>query len=242
MSMKRRLVLFIGVLAVVLAASAVFASSVSFSGTIASGAQTDYYTVHFDVGQSITAELVCGEPPTLDTVLTLRNSNGVVVAYNDDGGPKQCGSFRSSIIHYTVFQAGDFTFQVDGFGSSTGSYTLTISDTPGSGFIPNDDRINPHAFAPVAVYCRAEGAVEVWNIDADGNGTPLLDVSAADQAAGASAGSVSLNTLEDGRLQVNATMLDGKDYLFIFDGCPVTTSETYTVENGNAVLFETRKY
>jgi hypothetical protein len=41
---------------------------------------------------------------------------------------------------------------------------------------------------------------------------------------------------------VNATMLDGKGYVFIFDGCPVTASETYTVDGGNAILFETRAH
>jgi serralysin len=241
---RRKLMLVIGVLAIVLAAGAVFATSTSFSGDIASGAQTDTYTLFFDAGTTITAELLCENPYTLDTVLALYNSGGTMIAYNDDGGPRSCGSFRSSLLTYVFTEAGDYTFHVDGFGSSTGPYTLNINANPGAGapFIPNDDRINPHAFAPVAVYCRAEGTVEIWNIDADGEGTPLLSVAAADQAAGASAGSVSLNTLEDGRLQVNATMLDGKGYVFIFDGCPVTASETYTVDGGNAILFETRAH
>lgn len=240
MSVRRKLILMIGVLAVILAASAVFAGSVTFTGNIASGA-IDTYTLHFEPGIAIIAELTCTGPKTLDTVLELYNSSGVQIAYNDDGGSTKCGGFNSSRISYTFSEAGDYTFHVRGFGSSSGPYEFRVTGGV-AGFIPSDDRINPHAFAPVTVYCRDAGTVDVWNIDAGGHGTPLLSVAAADQAAGASAGAVSLSTLADGRLQVSAPMLDGKGYLFIFDGCPVTASETYTVENGNVVMFESRKY
>jgi len=239
MSSLRKLALLLTLIVVVLAAGAVFAAATSFSGYISSGVQTDVYSVYHQAGTSVIADLTCDDPASLDPVLSLYDSDGILIARNDDGGIKHCDAFWSSRIVYTFSESGTYTWHVDGFGSSTGPYTLRIQDGV-AGFVPSDDRINPHAFAPVAVYCRAAGTVDVWNIDAAGHGTPLLSVAAADQAAGASAGAVSLSTLPDGRLQVSAPMLDGKGYLFIFNGCPATRSETYTVENGHAVLFETR--
>jgi len=241
MSSLRKVAILLTAISLLLAVSAVLAAATSFSGVISSGAQTDIYPVFHQAGTSVIADLTCDDPATLDPVLSLYNSNGTQIAYNDDGGIKHCNAFWSSRIVYTFSESGTYYWHVDGFGSSSGPYTLRIQDSV-VGFVPSDDRINPHAFAPVAVYCRAAGTVDVWNIDAAGQGTPLLSVAAADQAAGASAGAVSLSTLPDGRLQVSAPMLDGKGYLFIFNGCPATASETYTVENGNAVLFETRAY
>lgn len=241
MSSLRRFVAVLIVLAIILVAGSVLAATQSFSGNIASGAQTDTYSVYYQDGQAVIGDLRCDDTGLLDTVLSLYDDANVLVAYNDDGGPKPCGGFHSSLISYTISKSGVYTWHVDGFGSSTGGYTLQLTDGV-AGFVPSDDRINPHAFAPVAVYCRAAGTVDVWNIDSAGHGTPLLSVAAADQAAGASAGAVSLSKLSDGRLQVSAPMLDGKTYLFIFNGCPATASETYTVENGNAVLFEARAY
>ena len=247
MSSFRRVVLVFVVLAIAVLAGNVLAASLDFSGNIASGAQSDTYQLNFVAGQSIVADLTCDDPATLEPDLSLFNSSGVLLAYNDDGGIKPCNAFRSSRITYSFSEAGTYTFQVDGFGSSTGPYTLRVTDSI-AGFVPSDDRINPHAFAPVAVYCRDAGEVLVWNIDAGGHGSPLFSVSGADVTAGANgsalggAGNASLSKLADGRLQVSATMLDGKTYLFIFNGCPIRSSETYTVENGNAVLFETRNY
>jgi hypothetical protein len=243
----RKLILVVGMLGVLLMASAALAATTRFSGTISSGAQFDRYSLSYRAGQSLVADLTCDDPATLDPVLSLYDGSNTLVAYNDDGGIKPCNAFRSSRIVFTIPETGTYTWQVDGFGSSTGTYTLSIADGV-AGFVPSDDRINPHAFAPVAVYCRDAGSVEVWNIDSAGQGTVLFNVSGADVTAGAngaalhSAGAVTLSKLSDGRLQVSAPMLDGKGYLFIFNGCPVHSSETYTVENGNAVLFETRSY
>jgi hypothetical protein len=238
---------FIAIIVGIMTAGAVLAATTTFTGYIASGAQSDTYRLAYRAGQAVVADLFCDEPKTLDPVLSLYNNAGQLIAFNDDGGIKACDAFRSSRIVFAFAESGTYTWKVDGFGSSTGAYTLRIVDGV-DGFAPSDDRINPHAFAPVAVYCRDEGAVEVWNIDAEGQGTPLFSVSGADVGAGVNgsalggAGAVTLSKLGDGRLQVNAPMLDGKGYVFIFDGCPATASETYTVEGGTAVLFETRQH
>jgi hypothetical protein len=103
------------------------AALLSASGTIASGAQFDRYPVALDFGMVIQIDLVCGTPNTLDTVVSLYDPGNNQVGYNDDGGSVTCGGFRSSLLVFTVPTAGTYQVQVDGFGSSTGPYTLTVT-------------------------------------------------------------------------------------------------------------------
>lgn len=120
------------------------------SGTIASGAQYDLYPVHLTKGQAIVATLVCDETAPgngdrpLDPVLSafvpgnLGTDDTINAdAYNDDGfgldddpAGVDCNAFDSSRIRFTPQVTGDHTFRVDGFGSSTGPYTLRIVAGP----------------------------------------------------------------------------------------------------------------
>jgi hypothetical protein len=109
------------------------------SGVISSGAQYDLYTFYFAAGTQVTAQLDCASAPanTLDTVLSVffpgsdPSSTANADVYNDDGGSLVCGGFRSSLAVFITPVAGDYTFRVDGFGSATGAYSLTASDTTG---------------------------------------------------------------------------------------------------------------
>lgn len=122
--------LFVLALALGIVASGVApaaAALLSVSGTIASGAQFDRYPVALEFGMVIQIELVCGIPNTLDTVVSLYDPGNNQVGYNDDGGPVTCGGFHSSLLVYSVPAAGTYQVQVDGFGSATGPYTLTVT-------------------------------------------------------------------------------------------------------------------
>jgi hypothetical protein len=237
------------------------ANSSVFMGNIASGAQYDLYTVHIDASTQVVATLVCDEiapgnrplDPVLSVYFPGSDSSNTINAdvYNDDGfgsdddpSGVDCNAFDSSRVIFTTTFSADYVFRADGFGSSTGPYTLTITTTSlavaGAAFNPGDDRINVEAHAPVAIYCRS-GGVEVWTISSSAIGAFLFGASAADVSASApgstfaSSGSTLLSKLADGSLQVNATMLDGKGYVFIWNGCPMTSGNSYVVENGVAV-------
>jgi hypothetical protein len=127
-------------------ASAAF--SASYSGTIASGAQFDLYTLELRAGASIVATLVCDElspgnrplDPVLSVYFPGSDSSDTINAdvYNDDGFGQDddpagvdCNAFDSSRVFFTTPVAGTYTFRADGFGSSTGPYTLSISDSSG---------------------------------------------------------------------------------------------------------------
>lgn len=117
------------------------------SGNILSAAQYDLYTQFLTQGSVITATLVCDEIAPgnrpLDPVLSVflpgadTSNTSYAFAYNDDGfgldddpSGVDCNAFDSSRIFFTAPVTGTYTFRADGFGSSTGPYTLTISDTP----------------------------------------------------------------------------------------------------------------
>jgi hypothetical protein len=63
---------------------------------------------------------------TLDPTLTLRNSVGTQLAFNDDSG----GTLNSLLTYQSV--GGTFYLDAGGFGTSTGSYSLVAREVPGS--------------------------------------------------------------------------------------------------------------
>jgi hypothetical protein len=116
-----------------------------FTGTIASADQFDTYVTPISAGQVVVATLVCdevapGDRP-LDPVLSayMPSNPGPIDPinadfYNDDGFGTDdfptgvdCNAFDSSFIRFVAPETGDYTWRVDGFGSSTGPYTLTIT-------------------------------------------------------------------------------------------------------------------
>jgi hypothetical protein len=251
--MKTRLILIACLLAVALVVtSAVMAASFVFSGFIASGAQYDLYNIDLIAGENVRATLVCDEiapgdrplDPVLSVFLPGVDPGDVSDSafYNDDGFGSDdfpegvdCNAFDSSIVMFTAPVAGSYTFRADGFGSSTGPYTLTITTGGLISFVSGDERINQDAWAPVAIFCSS-GGVNVMTVASSTLLTPLFSASAEDvtgAAAGAtiaSAGGVSLSKTGDGSLQVLAPQSDGKGYLYVWNGCPRTWSTTYTVD------------
>jgi len=129
-------------------------------------------------------------------------------------------------------------------GSCEGLPTLTTY------FDPGDDRINRQAYANVAVYCDAANSrVAIYGIDEAGSGYPALFVNEADlpptptEEQGhllvAESGNIRLYRMTTGELQVrNGPDADGKEYAFIWDGCPATGGTAYTIENGIATRAE----
>jgi hypothetical protein len=255
---SRGSILALLVFVLLISASVTFAETSVFTGFIASGSQYDLYSLTFTVPTQVTATLVCdfdGVSRPLDPVLSVFDEFGnpadiiTAILYNDDGfglddfpNGVDCDAFDSSYLNFNV-EPGTYTFRVDGFGSSTGPYTLTINHTVITGHQFTDGRINPHNHAPAVVYCNGTTA-DIYSPA----GVLLMSITADEAAAAAagavveSAGGAAVSKTADGRLSLLATLPDGKGYLFIWNGCPAVTSETYTIEGGVGILFETRRY
>lgn len=110
--------------------------------------------------------------------------------------------------------------------------------SPGNNFNPGDARINIEAHAPAVVFCTDNNSVEVWVVINAQQGELAFNVSsdgihtAAEGSQLGSGRGVTLYKLEAGHLQLNATQSDGKGYIFIWNGCPMTAGVSYIVENG----------
>ncbi len=84
-----------------------------------------------------------------------------------------------------------------------------------------DGRINPQTFAPVVLYCE-QSSLSAWAVD----GSPLFtfDTAAAETPSTntvlLSQAGVDLYALADGGFSVVASQSDGKQYQFVFAGCP----------------------
>lgn len=225
---KIRFMVVLSVIAAVLAlAVPAFALDLSFSGSIASGAQYDLYVVPLVAGESVTATLICdfdGVSRPLDPVLSAYfpgtdSSNTIFAeAYNDDGfgldddpNGVDCDAFDSSRLSFIAPVAGDYTFRADGFGSSTGPYTLQIH-TGGGNPMLTDGRINGQQAAPVILYCDGT-TVNGYSVD----GAPLFSAVNGTATSGTWG---SLGTAPDGRMLLSSAFSDGKAYYFAFEGCP----------------------
>ncbi len=129
------------------------AANYVYTGNILTGPQYDTYPIFLTRGDLVRATLVCdqidGGTRPLDPALSvylplaLADDTAAAVMYNDDGfgldddpAGINCDAFQSSRIIARAPQSGTFTFRADGFGSSTGPYTLTIDTTPGYDSIP----------------------------------------------------------------------------------------------------------
>jgi len=101
-------------------------SSIDFIGNV------DIYEVSLTAGQSyqfdVTGHLNGDSdfisPGLLDPTLTLTDSSGNQVAFDDDGGP----GFNSH-IDFTATDTGTYTLSVAGWGNETGDYTLYTEAT-----------------------------------------------------------------------------------------------------------------
>ena len=97
-----------------------------FRGELNPSGDTDSYDLHMSLGQTYTIDLdgLVNHSPdgVLDTTLTILDSQGNQVAYNDD-----FGSSRDSHIDFSPTQSDDYTLVVSGWGGETGDYVLTIA-------------------------------------------------------------------------------------------------------------------
>ncbi len=117
------------------------------SGNIASGAQYDLYTITLSANLAVTGTHVCDETSPgsgdrpLDPVLSVffpgntgwdDTINSDVFdddsfGQDDDENGVDCNAFDSARVIFIAPVDGDYVFRADGFGSSTGPYTLTIT-------------------------------------------------------------------------------------------------------------------
>lgn len=125
--------------------------SYTFNGTIMSAVQFDLYPVMLGQGAQVVATLTCdeispGDRP-LDPVLSAftpgvdaSDINNAFVRDDDSLLSVPCNAFHSAIIRFVAPVGGIYNFRADGFGSSTGPYTMQIDITNARATAPLLDR------------------------------------------------------------------------------------------------------
>ena len=99
------------------------------SGIIDASGDEDWYLIRLSAGQQYRFDLDGGESDLGsldDPVLRLLDNSGIEIAFNDD----RDDGLNSSLI-FTADRTGSYYLSAQGFGPSTGAYTLTAG-TPGS--------------------------------------------------------------------------------------------------------------
>lgn len=101
------------------------AGRASLSAAIDTADESDWFAVALTAGQTYTFELKgqAGAAGTLgDPELYLRDAAGALLSHDDDSGVG-----RDSRIVYTATASGTYYLDAHGYGSGTGSYTLSFS-------------------------------------------------------------------------------------------------------------------
>lgn len=99
----------------------------SATGAIETWGDSDWFAVTLTAGQRY--QFALNGSTLMDPYLTLYNSAGLRLAYDDDGGPG-----LNSLLLYSATASGTYYLGASGYGSATGAYTLTaaIADDYGS--------------------------------------------------------------------------------------------------------------
>lgn len=137
--MKYYLVIFVLLLVVsqmpVAQDSPILELGIPVSGTLAVGESADWQFTHNEPGDVVSI-MVQATSGTLDPVLRIFDSDGVLVTWNDDFNyPENSDAIVEAM---TVPQAGTYTVEVSSFADTTGNFTLTL--LPGYGNIEAIDR------------------------------------------------------------------------------------------------------
>lgn len=123
------------------------------SGTIEESFDNDWFSATLSANTSYTIAL---DGSSLnDPVLAVYDGNGVLLTEDDDSGPE-----GNSLVTFTPTTSGRYFLGARGFGSATGSYSLTV--TPGSVVTPvvDDYAGNSGTTGTLASGGQATGNVE----------------------------------------------------------------------------------
>ena len=101
------------------------------TGDIEEVGDVDVFSLSVDAGTTYTIDqkgFFSSVGTLQDTLLTLRDGNGSILAQNDDGG------FRlESQISYVAANTGIVYVEADAFGSNTGTYEISVGSSSNSG-------------------------------------------------------------------------------------------------------------
>ncbi|QDG76103.1 S8 family serine peptidase [Labrenzia sp. PHM005] len=153
-------------------------SSIDFSG------DSDWIRASLTAGQTYTIDIL-GSPSSAGTLsdptLTLRDSLGNVITYNDDGG-----TGYESRLEYTPTSSGTYYLDVAAYGSATGSYVVRTSSTGGSTDIAGDTSTTATITAGSTVTGTLDFAVDRdwYQIQLTAGGIYQIDLKGAPSGAG----------------------------------------------------------
>ncbi len=177
-------------------------------------------------GGKYTVTDISGEQPPQNVLAD--GSGSVFVPFDP---PYSLGSWLHAGGSGNGFGTG-FDYETE---SCTNPAPVVSSDGTPLFVCPNpDNRMNPACRTPwetAAVYCRADGTIQIYKVDANSKGSLVLNVTPAQLAKFplhpdqnmliAEAGGVRLYRLTTGEMQINAsTATPGVDYVFTWNGCP----------------------
>ncbi len=109
-------------------------SGQTINGTRDPGTDTDVYYINGTSGQILTVEMGKASGSSLDTYVYVRDSSNRIIGVDDDGGD----GYNSRLV-VTLQSSGRFLVHAQGYGSSTGAYSLKATLSSSGGGNDNED-------------------------------------------------------------------------------------------------------
>ncbi|MDG5750955.1 M10 family metallopeptidase C-terminal domain-containing protein [Qipengyuania sp. XHP0211] len=128
---------------------------------------TDWFKITFQAGETVNISLFgSGASPVSDTYLRVYDSNGVLVAENDDGG-----SGYNSLLRFTASSGGTYYIEADSYANNkVGEYTIEVTEA---------EALRVFTYDEIALQLTNGywgGSSRAWNVGSDGELT--YDISA----------------------------------------------------------------
>lgn len=101
-------------------------ANTTVTGSIGTDGDEDWFQIYLEANHEYEVSLSASSGSSLDTVIDgIYDSSGTyqLNTYNDDGGVGY-----NSLLTYTPTESGTYYIEADGYGSSLGSYDLTVTD------------------------------------------------------------------------------------------------------------------
>lgn len=120
----------------------------SVTGRISSSLDRDWFQTDLTAGQQVIIQArgsATGGGSLSDPVLRVYNSSGRYLTGNDDGG-----TGLDSYLAYTPSASGTYYIEADGYGSRTGTYTVSVTSASNATLASVADEPVPHDPAPAS--------------------------------------------------------------------------------------------
>ncbi len=205
----------------------------SVSGQLSSSTDEDWFAIELQAGVTYSIRLLgYGSDFLTDPLVRILNGNGSQLATNDDGFTSGSNTHeRDAALTFTATQSGTFFIEADAYGSQTGEYLLSVTESNANGY---DFTVDEIAWQLINNGQAFFGTPEAAAFDVGGDGALTVNISGLSEQGQALANAaldvwsaytgITFNRVTSGTAEIT-----------FYDNDPDTTAYAQTFTNGTTI-------